>query len=88
MYHLRNLINRTTVPADPEKNMNAAEDFMLLLLHTHVVAAAKVMQSINPNETVADLAKLIVVNHMFTCPGLMIKLLKDVMTGSISMLLS
>lgn len=44
--------------------MNAAEDFVLLLLHTHVVAAAKVIQSINPTETVADLAKLIVVNYV------------------------
>ncbi len=64
MYHLCNLINRTSVPSDPEKNMNAAEDFMLLLLHTHVVAGAKMMQSINPTETVADLAKLIVVNYV------------------------
>lgn len=62
MYHLRNLINRTTVPADPEENMNAAKHFLLLLLHAHVVAAAKVMQSINPTETIANLAKFIVVN--------------------------
>ena len=62
MYNLRNLINRTTIPSDPEKDMNATEHFMLLLLHTHVVAAAKVMQSLDVAETLSDLAKWIVVN--------------------------
>ena len=38
--------NRTSVPSDPSKNMNAAEDFLLLLSHTHV-AAAKNLQSAN-----------------------------------------
>ena len=64
MYHLRNLINRSSIPSNPEKNMNAAEDFLLLLLHTHVVAAARVMQSINPTANVADLAKLIIINYV------------------------
>jgi len=36
MYQLTNLINRTSVPADSSQNMNAAEDFLLLLLHTHI----------------------------------------------------
>ena len=43
MYHLRNLICRNLVPAEPEKNMNAAEDFMLLLVHTHVKDPVKEM---------------------------------------------
>ena len=64
MYHLRNLINRTAVSSDPEKNMNAAEDFMLLLLHAHVVSAGKAIQSINRSETVQDLANLIVSNFV------------------------
>ena len=41
MYQVKNLLNRTSVPLDPEKNMNASEDFLLLLLHAHVIAAAK-----------------------------------------------
>lgn len=41
MYQLRNAINRTLVPADPEKNMNAAEDYMLLLLHAYIMYAGK-----------------------------------------------
>ena len=44
--------------------MNAAENFMLLLVHAHVVAAAKVMQSLTPTDTVADLAKNIVANFV------------------------
>ena len=40
MYQLKNLIGRSAVPNDPEKNMNAAEDFMLLLVHAFVAAAS------------------------------------------------
>ena len=40
------------------------EDFLLLVVHTHIVAAAKVMQSINPTEFVTDVAKMIVVNYV------------------------
>lgn len=63
--HLRNLIHRTNVPTDPQNNMNAAEDFLLLLLHTHVVAAADAIQAnITSVESVAELARLIVVNYL------------------------
>ena len=41
MFQLRNLINRSGVPTNPEKNMKAAEDFLLFLLHAHIVAAAE-----------------------------------------------
>ena len=61
MYHLQNLINRTNVPTDTQNNMNAAEDFLLLLLHTHVVAAASVIQSLNP---VSELSQCIVTNFI------------------------
>lgn len=45
--------------------MNAAEDFLLLLLHTHVVAAADAIQAnITSVESVAELARLIVVNYL------------------------
>lgn len=64
MYQLRNLINQTSVPSDPQNNMNAAEDFMLILVHAHAVAAANTMLSINPTDTMGDLAKNIVVNYV------------------------
>ena len=62
IYQLRNVINRTNVPTDPQNNMNAAEDFMFLVLHAHFVAAAEAIQSINK---VMQLAEAIVTN--FVC---------------------
>ena len=41
--------------------MNAAEDFMLLVLHTHVVAAPKAILNLQPLESVEELAKMIIV---------------------------
>ena len=64
IYQLRNVINRTNVPTDPQNNMNAAEDFMLLILHAHVVAAAEAIQSINPSNKVMQLAEAIVTNFV------------------------
>lgn len=60
MYQLRNVINRTMVPPDPEKNMNAAEDFMLLLVHTHVIQAARVLQLKNPTSSAIKLSESII----------------------------
>lgn len=64
LYHLRNLINRTSVPSDPEKNMNASEDFMLLILHTHVISAANMFLSLNPSASVRGIAMSIVNNYV------------------------
>ena len=64
MYQLRTLINRTNVPSDPQNNMNAAEDFMALLLHAHVVAAAETIADFNPMESVTDVARAIVANFI------------------------
>ena len=64
MYQLRNLINRTSVPSDPTTNMNAAEDFLLLLLHAHTVAAANAILSYNPTDSATELASYIVVNYV------------------------
>lgn len=60
MYQLRNLIHRTNVPGDPQNNMNAAEDFLLLLLHAHVVSAAETLQKQHPETEVKELARVIV----------------------------
>ena len=64
MYQLRTLINRTNVPSDPQNNMNAAEDFMALLLHAHVVTAAETIADFNPMESVTDVARAIVANFI------------------------
>ena len=67
--------------------MNTSEDFLLLLVHTHVFAATKVMQSINPTESIADLAKMIVVNYVWL-PKIDDEDAESVMMGSIYMPLS
>ena len=64
MFQLRNFINRTNVPIDPQKNTNASEDFLLLLLHAYTIAAAKVIMSLTPTESVQELARAIVVNYV------------------------
>ena len=44
--------------------MNAAEDFLLLLLHAHVTAAAKIILSYNPTDSAEILANRIVANFI------------------------
>ncbi len=44
--------------------MNSAEDFLLLLLHTHTIAAAKRIQSLLSLSSVTELAHAIVVNFI------------------------
>ena len=41
LYQIRNLLNRTSVPNDPAQNMKATEDFLTVVLFSHIVAAAK-----------------------------------------------
>ena len=67
LFQLKNLIHRTNVPSDPQKNMNAAEDFLLVLLHAHVTdvtAAAKtVLDSVGRVDHVKMLARLVLANY-------------------------
>ncbi len=61
MYQLKNFIGRTSVPTSPDKNMKAAEDFLLVVLHAHVVAAAKTILSSASNiKSVVKLADEVV----------------------------
>lgn len=41
LQQLKNLINQTAVPADPEKNVKSTEDFLNLVLVAHIVVAAQ-----------------------------------------------
>jgi len=54
------LLNRAAVPADPGDNMKASEDFLLVVLHSHIIAAARVALSGEKAKDVASLAKKIV----------------------------
>ncbi len=65
MYQLRNLLNRTNIPTNPEKNMKAVEDFLMLLLHSYVIAAAeKLLEYDLEGISVGDVAKSIVNTHL------------------------
>ena len=60
---LKILLNRTSVPQDPQKNMQAAEDFFRLILEAHIVLAAENEVS-SDDCTVEDVAKLIIEKHV------------------------
>ncbi|XP_064386162.1 uncharacterized protein LOC135334762 isoform X4 [Halichondria panicea] len=60
MYNLRNVIHRTNVPSDPQKNMNSCEDFMLLLVHSHVVEAANTLQQLSQTKDISELTSRII----------------------------
>lgn len=65
MFQLRNYINRSSISAHPEKCMKASEDFLLLLLHAHIIAAAKKLGEYDVNITsVHWVAKSIVSTHL------------------------
>lgn len=64
MFQLKNLIGRTAVPKDPEKNMHGVEDFMLLLVHTFVCAAACQAQLDKPCSGLKELAKKIITSFV------------------------
>ena len=49
LYQLKTLINRTSVPHSPDDNMKVAEDFLLVVLHAHVIAAAETLLKDNNN---------------------------------------
>ena len=55
--------------ADPEKNMKACEDFLLITLHSHVVTAARKILSEHQFSSVQDLAKEIVVKYVYFDPN-------------------
>lgn len=65
LYQLRNVINRKSVPKNPEKNMKSSEDFLLLIIHAHVIHAAKTIKAINLLIMLLILQKKSLVNLLF-----------------------
>ena len=58
LYQIRNLVNRRNVKANPSKNVNASEDFFLMVVHSHIIAAAMhelSMDSVDENPTAMGL---------------------------------
>jgi len=60
LYQLKNLINRTAVPTEPDTNLKVAEDFFLVVLHAHIVAAAEAVLALRSIASVEELAKKVV----------------------------
>ena len=42
---IKTLLYWTTVPSDPSDNMKGTVDFLLMVLHAHVIAVAEVILS-------------------------------------------
>lgn len=59
LYQLKNLLHRTAVPLDPGDNMKAAEDFLEIVLHGHIVAAAESLYATSDG-SLSDLSQAIV----------------------------
>lgn len=57
-------MNRTSVPSDPQDNMNAAEDFLLLILHAYTIAAARTILQYMDITSASELAEKILVNFV------------------------
>ena len=58
MNHLRNIINRRNVVKDPSKNVNLSEDFLMLMLKSHVLAAFMKYISMDTLESNLDCEEL------------------------------
>lgn len=69
---LKILLNRGA-SLDPEDNMKGYEDFLMIVLHAHVNAAAEKLLSEQSYDKVEDLAKAIVHNYVFFDPAKKIK---------------
>ena len=64
LYQLKNLVNRSGVPTDPGDNMKAAEDFLLVVLHSYVIAAANTILAGAEANDLASLSKSIVDHYV------------------------
>ena len=69
LYQLKNLLHQSAVPLDPGNNMKAAEDFLQVVLHGHIVAAAETIRgtSDGSNLSLSELSKAIVDKFVQIC---------------------
>ena len=56
LYQLKILINRSSVPSQPDKDMKAAEDFLDVVIHALVMAAAGMLCNQREINSVAEMA--------------------------------
>ncbi len=61
LYQLKNLLCRTSIPNDPDQNMKGCEDFLYIILCSHIVAAAdEIENSCDETLTIKIISGLIV----------------------------
>ena len=56
-------------PVDPDSSMKACEDFFLIVLHAHVVSAAKRLLSLKQYSSIMDLAKAVLTEFVTINPN-------------------
>ena len=60
LFQLKNLLNRSAVPSEPDKNMKSAEDFLELVVTAHIVVAAQEQLKKAQSDCMHKLAETIV----------------------------
>ena len=70
LFYFKVLLNRSAVPKEPLSNVAATEDFLLLILTSHVIIAAQVVSELNPNASVQVIAKSIIDSFLNLQPSL------------------
>ena len=64
LYQIQNILNRSGVPTDPGDNLKGAEDFLLVVLHSHIISAAKNILSNSDVQSVTTLVEKIIKNFV------------------------
>ena len=62
---LRNILNRTSVPNDPKKNIKATEDFLDLVVKCHVIAAASTVIADKGSSDLKEISTSVLVKFNF-----------------------
>ena len=60
LYQLKNTINCTSVPSYQADNIKAVEDFLLVVMHAHIIAACEAVLKERSINSVSELAKFVV----------------------------
>ena len=60
LFHFKILLNRSAVPKNPSSQVQATEDFFLLMLTSHVIVAANAVSASQPNANVHIIAKSVI----------------------------
>ena len=70
LFYFKVLLNRSAVLKEPLLNVVATEDFLLLILTSHVIIAAQVVSELNPNASKQVIAKSIIDSFVNLQPSL------------------